>query len=217
LVFHASGLDWLNQTKCNFYFLAGHIFLLPLKKFNLPNKPTQKRTHFFLLCISNRAVHLNFNHHKKHIMKNIFTPEVSAEVIARINHLNPTSQPQWGKMNVAQMLAHCNVTYDLAFNEKHKKATGIKKWVFSTFLKPIVCGEKPYAKNSRTAPVFLITDVRVFETEKRLLIEFVTKAQELGDAYFNGKESVSFGNLTTQEWNNMFYKHLDHHLTQFGV
>lgn len=150
-------------------------------------------------------------------MKNIFTTEVSAEVITRINNLNPTSQPQWGKMNVAQMLAHCSVTYEMAFTDKHPKATGIKKLLLKAFVKGLVVNEKPYPKNSRTAPQFLITDVRVFETEKRRLIEFVTKAQTLGDAYFNGKESVSFGNLTTQEWNNMFYKHLDHHLTQFGV
>ena len=34
---------------------------------------------------------------------------------------------------------------------------------------------------------------------------------------FEGKESNSFGPLTKGEWNNMFYKHLDHHLSQFGV
>ncbi|MCJ8164098.1 hypothetical protein MKJ04_04535 [Pontibacter sp. E15-1] len=31
------------------------------------------------------------------------------------------------------------------------------------------------------------------------------------------QESHSFGRLSSQEWNNMFYKHLDHHLSQFGV
>ena len=41
--------------------------------------------------------------------------------------------------------------------------------------------------------------------------------QELGVSYFENKESHSFGRLTIKEWNNMFYKHLEHHLTQFGV
>ena len=45
----------------------------------------------------------------------------------------------------------------------------------------------------------------------------ITKTQELGEQYFDGKESHSFGNLTSNEWNNLFYKHLEHHLTQFGV
>ena len=33
----------------------------------------------------------------------------------------------------------------------------------------------------------------------------------------DGKESFSFGKLKAQEWNNMFAKHLNHHLEQFGV
>jgi hypothetical protein len=41
--------------------------------------------------------------------------------------------------------------------------------------------------------------------------------KELGEGYFNGLTSNSFGKLSTIEWNNLFYKHLDHHLRQFGV
>jgi hypothetical protein len=36
-------------------------------------------------------------------------------------------------------------------------------------------------------------------------------------AHFEGKESNSFGALNSTEWNNMLFKHLDHHLNQFGV
>ena len=78
-------------------------------------------------------------------------------------------------------------------------------------------GEKPYKQNSRTAPNFLITDQREFEHEKKRLIDHINKTQQLGEAHFHGKESHSFGALDKTEWNNMFYKHLDHHLTQFGV
>ena len=41
--------------------------------------------------------------------------------------------------------------------------------------------------------------------------------QQLGEAHFDNKESHSFGKLNINEWNTMFYKHLDPHLTQFGV
>ena len=77
--------------------------------------------------------------------------------------------------------------------------------------------EKPYPRNGRTAPQFIIADKREFDTEKKRLIDFINKTQELGDKYFESKESHSFGKLSSQEWNNSFYKHLDHHLTQFGV
>ena len=84
-------------------------------------------------------------------------------------------------------------------------------------MKNIVVSEKPYTKNGRTAPVFLIKGEKNFETEKNRLIDYIKKTQELGETHFDNKASHSFGNLSKSEWNNMFYKHLDHHLNQFGV
>jgi len=84
-------------------------------------------------------------------------------------------------------------------------------------VKNAVVSEKPYPQNSRTAPQFLISDEREFNVEKQRLIDHIRKTQELGASHFEGKESNSFGALTAIEWNNSFYKHLEHHLTQFGV
>jgi hypothetical protein len=150
-------------------------------------------------------------------MKSVFTEEGSQGLIQRINQLNPETKANWGKMNVGQMLAHCNVTYELLFTDKHAKPEGVKKWMLKFFVKPIVVGDKPYTRNGRTAPVFLITDPKEFKTEKNRLIEHIEKVQELGEEHFDNKESHSFGILRKREWNNMFYKHLDHHLGQFGV
>ena len=72
-------------------------------------------------------------------------------------------------------------------------------------------------KSSQTAPYFIIADERDFEAEKKKLIDYILKTQELGENAFEGKESVSFGSMTKNEWNNMLYKHLDHHLSQFGA
>ncbi|SDH90981.1 DUF1569 domain-containing protein [Winogradskyella thalassocola] len=150
-------------------------------------------------------------------MKNIFEKTVTTEVIERINKLEPTTKPIWGKMSSDQMLAHCNVTYELDFEDKHPKPKGFMKWMLKTFIKNTVVSEKPYKKNGRTAPVFLVTNEKDFNIEKDRLVTYITKAQELGSAYFDQKENHSFGKLSKTEWNNMFYKHLDHHLTQFGV
>ncbi|HNN32130.1 MAG TPA: hypothetical protein PKJ70_09600, partial [Chitinophagaceae bacterium] len=64
---------------------------------------------------------------------------------------------------------------------------------------------------------FIITDSREFEVEKNRLIHYINKVQQLGENFFDGKESHSFGKLTKQQWNNMLGKHLNHHLAQFGV
>jgi len=151
-------------------------------------------------------------------MKNIFDSEITNEVIERINQLTPSSQPSWGKMNVSEMLAHCCVSYEYVFNQnKFSKPKGIKKLLLKMIVKGVVVSDKPYKKNSRTAPDFLITEEKEFDTEKKRLIDFLNQTQELGESHFNNKESHSFGPLTSNEWNNMFYKHLDHHLTQFNV
>lgn len=152
------------------------------------------------------------------MIKNAFRKEVAEELIARINNLQPNTQPQWGVMKVDQMLAHCSVAYHCTYSpEKFKKAGSFKKFLLKTFVKPMVVGEKPYPKNGRTASEFIIADRRDFEKEKNELIQFITHTQELGEKHFEGKDNISFGKMTAKEWNVLFYKHLDHHLNQFGV
>jgi hypothetical protein len=150
-------------------------------------------------------------------MKNAFNQNDTAEFISRIEKLTATSKPNWGKMDIEKMLAHCNVTYEMVYDNIHSKPNTFKKLILKLFVKNIVVNEKPYKKNGQTAPEFIIKDSRKFDTEKNRLIEYINKTQQLGENYFDGKESHSFGALTKQEWSNLFNKHLDHHLTQFGV
>ena len=150
-------------------------------------------------------------------MKNIFSKEVTNEMIDRINKLSAETQPNWGKMSVGQMLAHCSVAYEYVYDNKYKKPKGLKKFILTKFIKPMIVSEKPYKQNGPTSPDFKMTTPKEFETERKRLIDYLERTQELGESHFDNKESHSFGVLTKAEWNNMFYKHLNHHLTQFGV
>ena len=150
-------------------------------------------------------------------LSNIFTKNVSDKVIERIEKLKPDTQPGWGKMSVSQMLAHCNVTYELVYENKHPEPNFFVKLMLKAFVKKNVTNEAPYKRNNPTASSFLIKGARSFETEKKRLINHIRKTQDLGEKHFDNKVSHSFGPLSKDEWNNMFYKHLDHHLTQFGV
>jgi hypothetical protein len=150
-------------------------------------------------------------------MKNIFLKEDVSEYIDRINELSPDSKALWGKMSVNQMLAHCNVSYEMVYEDIHKKPNNFIKIILRLFVKNKVVNKKPYSKNNPTAPQFIVKDERNFEIEKNRLINYIIKTQELGEDAFEGKISYSFGRLSSKEWNNMFAKHLDHHLTQFAV
>ena len=150
-------------------------------------------------------------------MKNIFEHNNAQEVIRRIEKLAPTSTGLWGRMNVSQMLAHCNVTYELVYENKHPKPNFFMGLILKVFVKQKVVNAKPFARNLRTAPIFLIKESKNFDVEKKRLTNYILKTAQLGASHFDGKKSHAFGKLNKDEWNNMFYKHLDHHLCQFGV
>jgi hypothetical protein len=150
-------------------------------------------------------------------MKNLFTPDTTAELTRRISALRPDTKQLWGRMNAAQMLAHCNVIYEMAYEDKHPKPNAFKRFVLRLLLKNTVVNETPYKRNSPTAPQLKVTGDKDFGAEKERLLQYIRKTEGLGAAHFEGLESHSFGPLSSREWNNMLYKHLDHHLSQFGV
>ena len=151
-------------------------------------------------------------------MEDVFSTKDAQNYIDRINNLTPETQRKWGKMTVDQVLAHMNVPYSFIFEpEKQKKPGMIAKFLLKNFVKPKVVNNIPYKQSIPTSPVFIISDARNFEEEKKKLIGNIQRVQQLGREAFEGKENSSFGILTAQEWNNMLAKHLNHHLQQFGV
>lgn len=151
------------------------------------------------------------------MIKSVFNAADVAELKDRINKLTPQTAALWGRMNVSQMLAHANVSYEMAYTDKHPKPNAFMRFILKILVKNVVVGPKPYKRNTPTAKAFIIDDERDFETEKARLLAYLDHTLQLGKNHFEGRESLSFGRLTADEWNVMFYKHLDHHLQQFGV
>jgi len=81
-------------------------------------------------------------------MKNFFDENISSELIQRINNLFSISTPRWGKMSVDQMLAHCNVAFEMVFEDIHPKPSGLKKLFLNLVVKKVVISEIPFKKNS---------------------------------------------------------------------
>ncbi|MEE9348470.1 MAG: DUF1569 domain-containing protein [Flavobacteriaceae bacterium] len=151
-------------------------------------------------------------------MKNIFDKTVCNEVISRINNLNSKSNPVWGTMTVAQMLAHTNIQYEVIYeSDKFPKPNALTRFMLKTFVKETVVGPKPFKRNGRTAPYFIINDSKDFEQEKKRLIDYIILTQKNGVEVLIPRDTKSFGKLSAEQWNNLFYKHIDHHLAQFDV
>ncbi|MEY3197918.1 MAG: hypothetical protein RL023_738 [Candidatus Parcubacteria bacterium] len=152
------------------------------------------------------------------MLANFFDKSVNDAVIARIQQLTPESKALRGKMSVAQMLAHCSVSFEYGFEpEKHPRPNRFMRLLITLMAKKMVVSDTPFPHNGRTAPDMVISDERDFAFEKARLMDFISRVQAQGANFYDGLESHSFGKLTRQEWSNLFYKHLDHHLKQFGV
>ena len=150
-------------------------------------------------------------------LPSVFDPTTTEKILDRLEKLSVDTRPQWGKMDAAKMLAHLNVAYDMAYGELKVNNSAFKKMLLKFFVKGPVTNEKPYPKNSRTAPEFIIKSDKNFEEEKAKFMLYVRKIQSDGAIAFEGRESPSFGALSAKEWSNLFYKHLDHHFKQFGI
>ena len=154
-------------------------------------------------------------------MPNLFDPAGADALIARVEALTPDSQPQWGTMSVGQMLAHCSVpfeqVYDPTYTDRHPRPNALARMLIRLVAKQTVVGPRPYRRNMRTAPQFIITGERDVAEEQQRLAGYIRRAQQEGAAAFEGREAHAFGPLTAAEWGTLFTKHTDHHLTQFGV
>lgn len=149
-------------------------------------------------------------------MKSIYEQATLQEINSRIDSLSANSHRQWGTMTVAQMLAHCSVPIEIALGDKHARPALISR-LFAPFIKKVIVGDKPFKQSLPTDKNFLITDDRDFDKEKTRLKALVHRVSTGGAALMEGKPHAFLGKLTAQEWSTSLYKHLDHHLRQFGV
>ena len=149
-------------------------------------------------------------------MKSLFNKEDNQEIVDRINTLSDSTPAQWGKMNVSQMLAHCQSPLKVAFGELKLKR-GLIGILFGNIAKKKLAGETPFQRNLPTDKNFLVKDNRKFDEEKQKLIHLVRKFTTEGPSGLSKEPHPFFGKLTNGEWDNLMWKHLDHHLKQFGV
>lgn len=149
-------------------------------------------------------------------MKNLFDKDCYDEINRRINSLSPATQRQWGKMDVAQMLAHCKVAFSVPLSEK-KMPRSFLGLLVGRMLKAKLYNNSPWKKNLPTAPHFKISGSREFEKEKQDLSGLVNTFYSKGPGNVGKFPHPMFGSFTPEQWGQAMYKHLDHHLRQFGV
>lgn len=150
------------------------------------------------------------------MIQSIYDKSSYDEIINRIHKLSPVSEKLWGTMNVAQMLAHCKTGMEVALGEKKVKRIFIG-YILGPLFKSSFYNEKPFQKNIATAELFKMSGQFNFEAEKESLIKKILQFSEGGPSKCTAAPHGFFGHLTPEQWGIGMYKHLDHHLRQFGV
>jgi hypothetical protein len=151
-------------------------------------------------------------------MKNLFDVMVANELRTRLRKLEPHTERRWGKMTAAQMLAHCSLSMQWAVGELVPEKGPLPARLIGRLIKPIVLrNDDPFRQNSPTASSLIVTGERDFDRERSRLSELIDKFAAGGAAGCTGNPHSFFGKLTPDEWAILTYKHLDHHLRQFGV
>jgi hypothetical protein len=148
--------------------------------------------------------------------KSLFDPANNKEIVDRLNRLTKDSKPLWGKMDVNQMLAHSQIPLLVASGELKLKQGLIGK-LFGRMAKHSLMKPTPFKPNLPTAPEFIVKGNRNFKEEKERLIHLVEKFSKTGEAGLTKEAHPFFGKMTSSEWDTLQWKHLDHHLRQFGV
>lgn len=150
-------------------------------------------------------------------MKNLFEQAAVAEVNTRLLCLRPESARLWGKMNAAQAVAHCAGGLELALGDKRPARVFVGR-IIGWAVKPLAFREDaPMRRNSPTVAAIEVTDERDLDVERQRLGELIDRFAAAGPAGCTTHPHSFFGRLTPQEWAVWMYKHLDHHLRQFGA
>ena len=118
-------------------------------------------------------------------------------------------------MDVSQMVAHCGNALEMAMGIINPPRVLIGRLI-GGFFKSQYTNDKPFSPGSPTSDMIRVTDIRDLEQEKERLIKRVREFSKGGAEKCTRHPHPFFGKLTPEEWSRGMYKHMDHHLRQFG-
>lgn len=149
-------------------------------------------------------------------MPSIYNTSDNEAIITRIQQLTPKSQRLWGKMSVDQMMKHCIAPLDITLGNKQAGKFNFIMSMMGKMMKNKIIYAPAYKKNSPTAPEFVYKEKYDFESTQKELIEKVKEFQK-GTSVVKINQHPFFGKMSNEDWDALQWKHLNHHLQQFGV
>ena len=150
-------------------------------------------------------------------MTSLYEPTTAARVKDRIAQLRTDSARQWGKMAPAQALAHCSEAMQWAVGQVRPPRMFVGRLIGGLIKSKVLAETEPMRKNSPTTKSLVITNHCDLAAEQKRLCGLIDRFAAAGPAGCTTHPHSFFGPLTPGEWARLMYKHLDHHLRQFGA
>lgn len=149
-------------------------------------------------------------------MKTLFDASAAAEIKERVASLTPASQRVWGRMDVAQMVAHCANAMEAAVGDVRPPRLFVGR-LFGAMARKRVLSARPSPRNAPTSRELRIVDARDLDRERARLVQLIDRFVAGGPARCTTHPHQFFGSMNPEEWGKLTYKHLDHHLQQFSA
>jgi hypothetical protein len=149
-------------------------------------------------------------------MLHLYQPEAVKELNTRLARLRSDSPRQWGKMTPAQAMAHYSAQMEMVLGRSFPPRRFIGRLV-GRFAKRGILGAKPIQRNMPTDESLIITDERDLDKERSRVRNLIAEFVAVGPDGCTRHPHSFFGRMSPSEWATLMYKHLDHHLRQFGV
>lgn len=148
-------------------------------------------------------------------MSTLFEARDRAAILDRIGVLQPDRAPRWGRFAPAEMVCHVSASLRQALGEYEAKGArgALSVWPLNWLAIHVA----PWPKGkTQSPPEFLAVKPTTWDADLDRLRDLVTRFGDRGP----GDEwpaSPFFGRISGRSWGVLQYRHLDHHLTQFGA
>ena len=149
----------------------------------------------------------------------LFDEKKREEIVSRINQLTPEAKGFWGKMNANQMICHCTDALRGCLGELSElkdESNFLTRSLMKWMVLYVIQIPKDVPTSKRVDQMFDGTKPTDFESDRNTLLEFIEKITAKNND-FAWSAHFKFGAMKRDEWGILGYKHIDHHLKQFGV
>ena len=147
----------------------------------------------------------------------IAEPETLERLISRLRALRPETERRWGTLSAGEMLCHLGDAHDVVL-KRDADASGIRKRPFLKWLAIYgpVLWSRGWQTDASVDPKRDGTRPGEFEADRERVVDGMRKIATAADGELNPAHGL-LGPLTTSEWQRSVYRHVNHHLKQFGV